>query len=269
MFSAASAPPKLFTLVLLSGLSVVSLNIALDAPRQIFVRGRGLHAKADELAIAFATFEARHYAGVTPVDKDPEAYVEANGLKPDTSNAPGGLCRIIEGHLGSGVGEHVLVAGKHVAIDGLPDQKPGTMDPTHLAGNHVMLDLGQPLRPAGEGAAQRAAALDGHRDDDQGHAGRRWLHRDDGADEDQTEDRGDVACLHFFNIFTAVSKQPDDTSDTFLVAFGAVQQAGGEDRRRPRRVAAEARRAVGAPLRRHEPDAARADRIAAPARTAR
>jgi hemerythrin-like domain-containing protein len=31
-----------------------------------------------ELAVAFATFEARHYAGVTPVDKDPKAYVEAN-----------------------------------------------------------------------------------------------------------------------------------------------------------------------------------------------
>ncbi|MEO5844440.1 MAG: hemerythrin domain-containing protein [Caldimonas sp.] len=30
------------------------------------------------LAVAFATFEARHYAGVTPVDKDPKAYVEAN-----------------------------------------------------------------------------------------------------------------------------------------------------------------------------------------------
>jgi hypothetical protein len=31
-----------------------------------------------ELAVAFATFEARHFAGVTPVDKDPKAYVEAN-----------------------------------------------------------------------------------------------------------------------------------------------------------------------------------------------
>ena len=31
-----------------------------------------------ELALAFATFEARHFAGVTPVDKDPKAYVEAN-----------------------------------------------------------------------------------------------------------------------------------------------------------------------------------------------
>ena len=31
-----------------------------------------------ELAVDFATFEARHFAGVTPVDKDPKAYVEAN-----------------------------------------------------------------------------------------------------------------------------------------------------------------------------------------------
>jgi len=30
------------------------------------------------LAVDFATFEARHFAGVTPVDKDPKAYVEAN-----------------------------------------------------------------------------------------------------------------------------------------------------------------------------------------------
>jgi hypothetical protein len=31
-----------------------------------------------ELAVAFATFEARHFAGVAPVDKDPKAYVAAN-----------------------------------------------------------------------------------------------------------------------------------------------------------------------------------------------
>ena len=30
-----------------------------------------------ELAVQFADFEARHYAGVEPVDKDPEAYVRA------------------------------------------------------------------------------------------------------------------------------------------------------------------------------------------------
>jgi hypothetical protein len=28
-----------------------------------------------ELAVRFAEFEARHYAGVDPVDKDPETYV--------------------------------------------------------------------------------------------------------------------------------------------------------------------------------------------------
>jgi hypothetical protein len=31
-----------------------------------------------ELAVAFAAFEAIHYAGVTPVDKDPKSYVEEN-----------------------------------------------------------------------------------------------------------------------------------------------------------------------------------------------
>ena len=31
-----------------------------------------------QLAVAFAAFEALHFAGVTPVDKDPEAYVEEN-----------------------------------------------------------------------------------------------------------------------------------------------------------------------------------------------
>jgi hypothetical protein len=31
-----------------------------------------------DLAIAFATFEALHFAGVSPVDKDPKRYVEAN-----------------------------------------------------------------------------------------------------------------------------------------------------------------------------------------------
>ena len=30
-----------------------------------------------DLAVAFAAFEARHYAGVPPVDKDPQAYVRA------------------------------------------------------------------------------------------------------------------------------------------------------------------------------------------------
>ena len=31
-----------------------------------------------DLAVAFAAFEAIHFAGVKPVDKDPKAYVEAN-----------------------------------------------------------------------------------------------------------------------------------------------------------------------------------------------
>jgi len=30
-----------------------------------------------ELAVQFADYEARHYAGVEPVDKDPEGYVKA------------------------------------------------------------------------------------------------------------------------------------------------------------------------------------------------
>ena len=35
-------------------------------------------AQRHELAVAFAAFEARHYGGVAPVDKDPKAYVAAN-----------------------------------------------------------------------------------------------------------------------------------------------------------------------------------------------
>jgi hypothetical protein len=43
-----------------------------------------------ELAVRFADYEARHYAGVEPVDKDPEAYVrnEEQGL---TSGGDGSL----------------------------------------------------------------------------------------------------------------------------------------------------------------------------------
>ncbi len=41
-------------------------------------RANAALALRHELAVAFATFEARHYAGVTPIDKDPKAYVEAN-----------------------------------------------------------------------------------------------------------------------------------------------------------------------------------------------
>src|SRR6266516_529040 len=52
------------------------------------------------LAVAFAAFEARHFAGVPPVDKDPEAYVReaeqglaARGVpgRPDGSLGIGGL----------------------------------------------------------------------------------------------------------------------------------------------------------------------------------
>ena len=35
-----------------------------------------------ELAVRFADFEARHYAGVDPVDKDPKAYVHGGGAGP-------------------------------------------------------------------------------------------------------------------------------------------------------------------------------------------
>ena len=35
-------------------------------------------ATRHELAVAFAAFEARHFAGVKPVQKDPKAYVAAN-----------------------------------------------------------------------------------------------------------------------------------------------------------------------------------------------
>jgi hypothetical protein len=41
-------------------------------------RGHADLALRHRLAVSFATFEARHFAGVTPVDKDPKAYVEAN-----------------------------------------------------------------------------------------------------------------------------------------------------------------------------------------------
>jgi len=39
-----------------------------------FRRGAGLRLRHD-LAVAFAAFEARHFAGVQPVDKDPATYV--------------------------------------------------------------------------------------------------------------------------------------------------------------------------------------------------
>jgi hypothetical protein len=39
-----------------------------------FRRHAGLQLRHD-IAVAFAAFEATHFAGVTPVDKDPESYV--------------------------------------------------------------------------------------------------------------------------------------------------------------------------------------------------
>ena len=36
-------------------------------------------ATRHELAVKFAAFEADHIKGVKPVNKDPEAYIEANG----------------------------------------------------------------------------------------------------------------------------------------------------------------------------------------------
>ena len=39
-----------------------------------FRRFAGLQLRHD-LAVAFTTFEARHFAGIKPVDKDPAAYV--------------------------------------------------------------------------------------------------------------------------------------------------------------------------------------------------
>jgi hypothetical protein len=36
-------------------------------------------ARRHELAVQFAAFEAEHITGVKPVNKDPDAYVEANG----------------------------------------------------------------------------------------------------------------------------------------------------------------------------------------------
>jgi hypothetical protein len=46
-------------------------------------------AARHELAVAFAAFEALHFAGVTPVDKDPKAYVEENKEgKPTAGGSP-------------------------------------------------------------------------------------------------------------------------------------------------------------------------------------
>jgi hypothetical protein len=59
-----------------------------------FRREVSLQARHD-LAVAFAAFEARHYAGVRPVDKDPEEYVrqaeQAGGLAGSGSLGIGSL----------------------------------------------------------------------------------------------------------------------------------------------------------------------------------
>jgi hypothetical protein len=63
-----------------------------------FRRHAGLELR-HELAVAFAAFEARHFAGVVPVDKDPEAYVhEAEQAIP----APGSGPARTDGSLGIG-----------------------------------------------------------------------------------------------------------------------------------------------------------------------
>ncbi len=61
-----------------------------------FRRIAGLHLRHD-LAVAFAAFEARHFAGVPPVDKDPAAYVreaEQEPGPPDSRDASGGSLSI-------------------------------------------------------------------------------------------------------------------------------------------------------------------------------
>ena len=64
-----------------------------------FRRHAGLQLR-HELAVAFASFEARHFAGIPPVDKDPETYVREaeqdiaapeGADKPDGSLGIGGL----------------------------------------------------------------------------------------------------------------------------------------------------------------------------------
>ncbi len=44
-----------------------------------------------DLAVAFAAFEARNFAGVTPVDKDPETYVRQTEAAERVLHAPGSL----------------------------------------------------------------------------------------------------------------------------------------------------------------------------------
>ena len=47
--------------------------------------------KRHELAVAFAAFEARNFAGVKPIDKDPETYVRETEAAERASHAPGSL----------------------------------------------------------------------------------------------------------------------------------------------------------------------------------
>jgi len=61
-----------------------------------FRRRAGLQLR-HELAVAFTAFEARHFAGVTPVDKNPETYVreaERQIESPSSTDAPDGSLRI-------------------------------------------------------------------------------------------------------------------------------------------------------------------------------
>jgi hypothetical protein len=53
-----------------------------------FRRHAGLQLRHD-LAVAFAAFEATHFAGVTAVDKDPEGYVREVEQEIEQSNGPG------------------------------------------------------------------------------------------------------------------------------------------------------------------------------------
>jgi hypothetical protein len=48
-------------------------------------------AERHELAVRFAAFEARNFAGVRPVDKDPQTYVRVTEAAERALNAPGSL----------------------------------------------------------------------------------------------------------------------------------------------------------------------------------
>jgi hypothetical protein len=63
-----------------------------------FRRHAGLELR-HKLAVAFAAFEARHFAGIPPVDKDPEVYVREAER---TIAAPGSGAARTDGSLGIG-----------------------------------------------------------------------------------------------------------------------------------------------------------------------